>query len=43
VGWVFIALGVGGALIFQHADALIFGAFFALVGVWVLTVKEQVK
>jgi hypothetical protein len=39
-GWVLIALGVLGAAVFQHADALVFGAMVAAFGVWVLTVKE---
>lgn len=42
-GWVFIAVGVGTAALFQHLDSLIFGGFLVLVGVWVLTVKEAVR
>lgn len=39
-GWVLIALGVGGAAVFQHLDAVVFGAMVALLGVWVLTIRE---
>ena len=40
-GLVFIGLGVGSAVVFQHLDSLIFGGFLVLVGVWVLTVKGK--
>ena len=43
VGWVFIGLGVGSAVLFQHLDSLIFGGLLVLMGVWVLTVKEPVR
>ena len=39
-GWVLIAVGVGGAAVFQHLDAVVFGAMVALLGVWVLTIRE---
>jgi hypothetical protein len=39
-GWIFIALGVGSAAVFQHLESLVFGAMVAFVGVWVLTIKE---
>lgn len=42
-GWALIVLGVGSALWFQHLDSVVFGAFIVLVGLWMLTVKEQVR
>jgi hypothetical protein len=39
-GWIFIALGVGSAAVFQHVDSVVFGAMVAILGVWVLTIKE---
>jgi hypothetical protein len=39
-GWLYIIVGVGMAVIFQHLDAIIFGGIVALVGVWILA-KEK--
>jgi hypothetical protein len=39
-GWILIAGGVMSAVIFQHADSVVFGALMVLVGLWVLTIKE---
>jgi putative Ca2+/H+ antiporter (TMEM165/GDT1 family) len=39
-GWVLIVAGVLSAVIFQHADSVVFGALMVLIGLWVLTIKE---
>ena len=41
VGWIYIGVGVGSAVLFQHLDSLIFGGFVVAVGVWMLLVKEK--
>ena len=40
-GLVFIGLGVGSAVVFQHLDSLIFGGFLVLVGLLVMMVKGK--
>lgn len=42
-GWVLIAGGVMSAVIFQHADSVVFGALMAVIGGWLLTVKEVAR
>jgi hypothetical protein len=42
-GWVLIVAGVMSAVIFQHADSVVFGALMAIVGGWMLTVKEVAR
>jgi hypothetical protein len=42
-GLTLIGLGVGSALVFQHLDAIIFGACVVVFGLWVLSVKERVR
>ena len=41
VGWIYVGIGVGSAVVFQHLDSLIFGAFVVAIGVWMLLVKEK--
>jgi hypothetical protein len=41
VGWVFIALGVGSALLYQHLDSVVWGGFMVLVGVALLMLKDK--
>jgi hypothetical protein len=42
-GWILIAGGVMSAVIFQHADSVVFGALMAIIGGWMLTVKEVAR
>jgi hypothetical protein len=41
VGWVFIGLGVGSALLYQHLDSVVWGGFMVLVGVALLMLKDK--
>ena len=42
-GWILIVGGVSSAVIFQHADSVVFGALMAVIGGWMLTVKEVAR
>ena len=42
-GWVLIVAGVSSAVIFRHADSIVWGIFMVAFGVWMLTVKEPVR
>jgi hypothetical protein len=42
-GWVLIVAGVMSAVIFRHADSIVWGIFMVAFGVWMLTVKEVAR